>query len=78
MDRAYAGMEISKAPYPLKDKFSNLTDAEMDRVVRATFHLGPEIEWRWHEPGVIIYDQNDGNVGVWLEHLRSGWNPRCH
>lgn len=77
-DRTYAGIGVSKAPYPLKDKFVNLADSYLDRIVRATFHLGPGIEWRWPEPGEMIYDRTDGYVGVWLEHLRSGWNTRCH
>lgn len=50
----------------------------MDRVVRVVFHLGPEVEWRWPEPGERVYDRKDGWVGVWVEILRSGWNPRCH
>ena len=51
----------------------------MDTVVRFAFQLGPEIEWRWPEPGERIYHRPaDGFVPVWLEHLRSGWNPRWH
>ena len=77
-DRAFSGMIVGKAPYPLKEKFAGLSEPDMDRVIRATFHLGPEIEWRWPEPGERIYDRRDGFVGFWLEHLRSGWNPRSH
>lgn len=50
-DQVYAGMGISKAPYSLKDKFSSLSKTEMDKIVWATIHRGPEIEWRWPEPG---------------------------
>lgn len=47
--------------------------------MQAAFHLGPEVEWRWRRPGErIYYHTGEGYVGVWLEHLRTGWNPRCH
>ncbi|KAK1375799.1 hypothetical protein POM88_031992 [Heracleum sosnowskyi] len=50
----------------------------MDVAIRASFQLGPEIECRWPEPHERVYDHTaDGFSGVWLEHLRSGWTPRC-
>ncbi|KAK1392112.1 hypothetical protein POM88_011168 [Heracleum sosnowskyi] len=78
-DFAFSQMGISDAPYLLKEKFSSLPDVQMDKLVRASFHLGPEISWRWPQSGERIYHRpKDGYVGVWLETLRSGWNPRCH
>lgn len=56
-DRVFGGLVIGKSPYPLKEKFSKLPPIEMDRAVRAPFHLDPEIEWRWPEPGERIYDR---------------------
>lgn len=78
-DRAFSRMVIGKSPYHLKDKFSSLPLTEMNRVVRAAFHPYSEISARWPEPEERIYDRLVGGyIGVWLEHLRSGWNPRCH
>lgn len=78
-DRAFSRMVIGKSPYHLKDKFSSLPLTEMNRVVRAAFHPYSEISARWPEPKERIYDRLVGGyIGVWLEHLRSGWNPRCH
>ncbi|KAK1365436.1 hypothetical protein POM88_040997 [Heracleum sosnowskyi] len=78
-DAAFSKMGISEAPYPLKEKFASLPDTQMDKLVRAAFHLGSEISWRWPQPGERIYHRPaNGYVGVWLETLRSGWNPRCH
>lgn len=71
-------MGISKAPYALKDKFANLPNTEMDKIVRAAFYLVPEVEWRWPKPGERIYDRPADYVEVWLEHLRPGWNPSYH
>lgn len=42
-DRAFAQMGVSKAPYALTEKFTNLPHDEMDKIVRAVFHLGPEV-----------------------------------
>lgn len=52
---------------------------DWDPIFRATFHLDADVKWRWPEPGEKIYDRPEGGwVGVWLEHLRSGYGPRCH
>lgn len=78
-DQVFFQMGIDKATYLLKDKFASLPHAEMDRIVRATCHLDSKISWRWPEPAERIYDRPvHGYVGVWLEHLWSRWNPRCH
>ena len=75
----FAEFAMARDPYPLKESLTSLPKEEMDTVVRSAFQLGPEIEWRWPEPGERIYHRPaDGFVPVWLEHLRSGWNPRWH
>lgn len=75
----FANLGMSNAPYPLKDSFANASHEDMDRAIRSAFQLGPEIEWRWPEPGERIYHRSvDGFVPVWLEHLRGGWHPRSH
>lgn len=54
-------------------------DESIDEMVWAVFHFDADISWRWAEPGEkIYYWPGDGYVGVWLEHLRSGYHPRCH
>ncbi|KAK1383958.1 hypothetical protein POM88_021693 [Heracleum sosnowskyi] len=79
MDRACAQLVVGRAPNPLKTPFVDLPKEVMDVAIRAAFQLGPEIEWRWPESNEHIYDRgDDGYIGVWLEHLRSGWNPQCH
>lgn len=65
--------------YPLKESFSELDAQEMDRAVRSAFQLGSDIQWRWPNPSERIYHRpSDGFIPVWLEHLRSGWNPKSH
>ncbi|KAK1369518.1 hypothetical protein POM88_035610 [Heracleum sosnowskyi] len=79
LNATFSKMGIGEAPYSLKEKYLSLPDAQMDKLVRGAFHLGPEISWRWPRPGERIYHRpSDGYVGVWLETLRSGWNPRSH
>lgn len=50
-DTMFSGCAVGRAPYALKEKFANLPHAEMDKIIRATFHLDPEISWRWPRPG---------------------------
>lgn len=77
--RRFADSPLNKDLYPLKESFLNLDPQEMDKAVRAAFQLGSDIEWRCPQPGErIFYRPNDGFVPVWMEHLRSGWNPRSH
>lgn len=38
-DRVFGPTIVGKVPYLLKDKFDSLPEAEMNRIVRATFHL---------------------------------------
>lgn len=61
---------------PRKEKY---IVPEMDEMVRTTFHMDEDIEWRWPKPREKIYHRPEGDyVGVWLEHLRSGYHPRSH
>lgn len=58
---------MSKAPYPLKDSFLNLDQDEMDKVVWSALQLESEIQWRWPEPGKIIYHHPAvGFISIWL------------
>ena len=68
-----------RAPFPLKSHIREMSPDAADRMIRAAFQLPPEVEWRWPVPGEMIYHRPaDGFVPVWMEHLRSGWNPRWH
>ncbi|KAL8145178.1 hypothetical protein AgCh_003399 [Apium graveolens] len=79
LERMFAAFPISRDHYKLKDSFSEADPGEMNEAVRAAFQLTPDIEWRWPEPHERIYHRpEDGFVPVWMEHLRSGWSPRCH
>ncbi|KAK1397106.1 hypothetical protein POM88_006969 [Heracleum sosnowskyi] len=79
MDAVFADTIIGEPLPLLKESFKNMPFSEIDAIVRAAFHLGPRVQWRWPEPGERVYDKTeDGFLGVWLEHLRSGWNPECH
>lgn len=61
---------------PLRDE-ANVP--EMDEVFCSVFHLDASFEWRWPEPHEKVYHRpGDGYVGIWLEHLRSGFHPRRH
>lgn len=71
-------MIVAKDSYVLKDDLDTLESVEMDNAVRDAFQLDSQIQWRWPFPGVRIYNSPaDGFIPVWLEHLRSRWNPRC-
>lgn len=70
---------MARAPYPVKSSLRELPKEVADQTIRVAFHLPPEVEWRWPEPGERIYHRPaDGFISVWLEHLRSRWNPRWH
>ncbi|XP_074368390.1 uncharacterized protein LOC141708587 [Apium graveolens] len=78
-DRKFANSIVAKEHYELKDEYAGLDHAAQDSAVRAAFQLDRRIEWRWPTPDERIYHRpDDGFVLVWLEHLRSGWNPHWH
>ena len=70
---------MAKEHYELKDEYVGLDHEAQDSVVRTAFQLDPRIEWRWPTPDERVHHRPaNGFVPVWLEHLRSGWNPHWH
>ncbi|XP_074365858.1 uncharacterized protein LOC141706878 [Apium graveolens] len=78
-DRKFANSIVAKEHYELKDEYSGLDNEAQDSAVRAAFQLDRRIEWRWPTPDERAHHRPaDGFVPIWLEHLRSGWNPHWH
>ncbi|KAL8114633.1 hypothetical protein AgCh_021479 [Apium graveolens] len=78
-DRKFVDSIVSKEHYELKDEYAALDYAAQDSAVRAAFQLDPRVEWRWPTPDERAHHRAaDGFISVWLEHLRSGWNPHWH
>ena len=78
-DRRFKEYAVSRAPYTVKSSFRELPWEVQDRLIRVAFQLPDAVEWRFPEPEERIFHRPaDGFVPVWMEHLRSGWNPRWH
>ncbi|XP_017229118.2 uncharacterized protein LOC108204282 isoform X1 [Daucus carota subsp. sativus] len=78
-DHRFRLLSVARAPFPLRDHIKEMPEDVADKMIRAAFQLPSDVEWRWPEPGERIYHRPaDGFVPVWMEHLRSGWNPRWH
>ena len=78
-DERFRKLPGVRAPYPVRSHIREVSQDAADRMIRVAFELPPEVEWRWPEPGEKIYHRPaDGFIPVWMEHLRSGWNPRWH
>lgn len=77
MDLTFADCPGANTPMaPLLEKAHN---DQLDECFRSCFHLEEKVIWRWPEPHERVYHRpGNGLVGVFLEHLRFGFNPRYH
>ena len=65
-------------PAPRHPDLSEYTFQQIDDLVKAVFHFGDDMEWRWPEPHERVYHRPAGGwVGIPLEHLRS-MRPNLH
>lgn len=77
MDEELTG--LPGANTPMAPLLSIAESGKLDECFRACFHLDDKVVWRWPEPHERVYHRpGDGLVGMFLEHLRSRFNPRCH
>ncbi|KAL8156505.1 hypothetical protein AgCh_001560 [Apium graveolens] len=65
-------------PAPRHPDLSEYTFEQIDDLVKAVFHFGDGMEWRWPEPHERVYHRPVGGwVAIPLEHLRS-MRPNLH
>lgn len=79
MDRLFLEAPGTRYPCaPLHPEMRRYTKTQIEDTIKAVFHFGPGMEWRWPEPHERIYHRPVGGyVGVSLEHLR-GMRPNLH